>query len=68
MTSNEISANSKWQTSFSFNKTPAFLNVGTIECFLVKQPIAAIKITEAANHRRFFKKAKSKKVGKIHQN
>ena len=45
--------------------TPAFLNVGTIECFVSK---AAIKITEAVIHRCFLKKALSKKVGKIYQN
>ena len=35
---------------------------------LVKQPLAAIKIMEAAIHKCFLKKAKSKKVGKMHQN
>ena len=34
--------------------------------FLVKQPLAAIKIMEAVINRCFLKKAKSKKVGKIH--
>ena len=56
---------------FFFNKTyfrkltPVFLNVETIECFVSKE---AIKITEIAINRCFLKKAKSKKVGKIHQN
>ena len=36
--------------------------------FLVKQPLVAIKITEADIHRCSLKKAKIKKVGKIHQN
>ena len=36
--------------------------------FLVKQPLAAIKITEAAIHWYFLKKAKRKNVGRIHQN
>ena len=36
--------------------------------FSVKQPLAAIKTTEAAIHRCFLQKAKSKKVGKIPQN
>ena len=48
--------------------TPTFLKVETIEWFLVKQPLAVIKVTEAAIYRRFLQKAKSKKVGKIPQN
>ena len=35
---------------------------------LVKQPLAAIKFIEAVINRCFLKQAKSKKVGKIHQN
>ena len=35
---------------------------------LVKQPLADIKITEAAIHRYFLKKGKSKNVRKMHQN
>ena len=35
---------------------------------LVKQPLAAIKITEADIDKYFLKKAKSKKLGKIQQN
>ena len=35
---------------------------------LVKQPLSVIKITEAAIQRCFLKKAKSRKVGKMHQN
>ena len=34
---------------------------------LIKHPLAAIKITEADIHRCFLKKAKSQKVGKMHQ-
>ena len=45
--------------------TAVFLNVETIESFVSKD---AIKITETAINRSFLKKAKSKKVGKIHQN
>ena len=54
---------------FFFNKTyfrkltPVFLNVETIECFVSKDAM-----TETAINRCFFKKAKSKKVGKTHHN
>ena len=36
--------------------------------YSVKQPLAAIRFIETVINRRFLKKDKSKKVGKIHQN
>ena len=39
-----------------------------VKVFLVQQPLAAIKITEAVIHQCFLKEPKSKKGSKIHQN
>ena len=52
----------------SETKTCIFKRSNNRMFFIVKQSLAAIKIMEEAINRCFLKKAKSKKVGKIHQN
>ena len=48
--------------------TPIFYTFEQPNVLLVKQLLVAMKITEAAIYLRSSKKAKSKKVGQIHQN